>query len=157
MRTVWLALFCLIGLATTVVVKFGMLPYAGADVSQSGAKSSLEDVSRKAAPAGDAASSPDGTIATNIQDDTSTKADRLDASNTGEAFSEIKSVKSVLIAPIETEPKSKTPEKMERIVSRHWHDPLDYRSVPVAVRPSAKRKSASTGGPRIASERAPKP
>src|ERR1700686_4189878 len=34
MRTVWLALFCLIGLATTVVLKIGMSPYARADVSR---------------------------------------------------------------------------------------------------------------------------
>jgi hypothetical protein len=44
MRAVWLALLCLIGLATAAAVKIGMAPYASADLSQ-GVTSAKAEVS----------------------------------------------------------------------------------------------------------------
>jgi hypothetical protein len=154
MRTVWLALFCLIGLATTAVVKMGISPYANADVSRGGGSSALADASRKSAPPADVApSSETETIATNTQSDALTKGDRLEVSYT----EGVKSVKSVVISPAETEPTP--PNKTERIVSRHWHDPLDNRGGPAAIQPSVKHKLAKANAtrPRIASEGVPKP
>ena len=97
MRTVWLALICLIGLATTVVVKIGISPYASADVSRGEASSGLADVSRESAPPAEAvASSENETIATKIQSETLTKGDKLEVS-----YSEaVKSVKPVVISPL---------------------------------------------------------
>lgn len=158
MRAVWLAFFCLIGLAITAVIKLGMSPYASADFPRPGGLFPKADLSQKIVhPAEVAASSDDKTIATNIQN-TSAKGDKLEASDTGEASAEAVSVKPVLMAPAETEPKPKRPENTLRIVSRHWHDPLDKRSVPAAAQPSAKRKlaNASINRPRIVRTGAPK-
>ena len=124
MRTVWLALFCLIGLATAVVLKLGAPPYVNADVS------------REPLPAAVLPPSSEGeTIATGTQSDTLKKADRLEPTHTDE----IRSVKSTAIKPVETE--SKISNRAERIVSRHWHDPYDNPGA-MAAQPSAKRKSA---------------
>src|SRR6476661_6292232 len=83
-------------------------------------------------------SSENVTAETKIQNDPSTKADKLEASNTNEPGPEVKSVKSVSIVSPPTEPK----QKVERIVSRHWHDPFDKRSA--AVQPPAKPKFSKT-------------
>jgi hypothetical protein len=131
MRTVWLALFCLIGLATAVVVKLGTAPYVNADVSQAAVPA---DVSREP-PAAVPPSSEGETIATGTQSNTLKKADRLEPTY----IDEIRSVKSAAIKPIETE--SKISNRAERIVSRHWHDPYDNPGA-MAAQPSAKRKSA---------------
>jgi hypothetical protein len=47
---------------------------------------------------------------------------------------------------------------MDRIVSRHWHDPFDKRSVPAAAQPPAKRKvsNTSTNRSHVVTARAPK-
>ena len=143
MRTVWLALFCLIGLATTVVVKIGMSHYASADVSR-GVPSAIAEVSRETSPPDTVAlSSENVTVGTNLQNDPLTKADKLEVSYTNEAAPEVKSVKSVAIVSPTTEPKQLS-KKMERIVSRHWHDAFDKRSVPAAAQPPAKRKVSNT-------------
>jgi hypothetical protein len=78
------------------------------------------------------------TAETKIQNDPSTKADKLEVSNTNEPGPEVKSVKSVSIVSPSTEPK----QKVERIVSRHWHDPFDKRSA--VVQPPATRKFSKT-------------
>jgi Flp pilus assembly protein CpaB len=156
MRTVWLALFCLIGLATTVVVKIGLSPYASADVSR-GVPSAIAEVSRETSPPDTVAlSSENVTVGTNLRNDPLTKADKLEVSYTNEAAPEVKSVKSVAIVFPTTEPKLS--KKMERIVSRHWHDPLDKRSGPAAVQPPAKRKvsNRSTNRLHMVTARAPK-
>jgi hypothetical protein len=148
---VWLALFCLIGLAITILVKIGMSPYASAAIS-GGLPSPIANVSpEKVPPADPVPSSGTGTIARNVQSDTLPKGDRLEVSKPSEASLEANLVKSIVIAP-PTEPK-----KMERIVSRHWHDPFDRQSVP--VQPPAKRKASDTSSnrPRIANALAPKP
>jgi hypothetical protein len=154
MRTVWLALLCLIGLAATAVWKIGMSPYASAEVA------------RETIQIGTVAlSSENVTAGTNFQTDTFTKlqtytvtkADKLEASYTNEAAPEVKSVKSVAIELPTSDPKQVS-RKVERIVSRHWHDPFDKRSVQTAAKPPAKRKlsNSSTSHSRIVTTRAPK-
>ena len=144
------------GLATTVVVKIGMSPYASADVSR-GVPSAIAEVSRETSPPDTVAlSSENVTVGTNLQNDPLTKADKLEVSYTNEAAPEVKSVKSVAIVSPTTEPKLS--KKMERIVSRHWHDAFDKRSVPAAAQPPAKRKvsNTSTNRSHMVTARAPK-
>jgi hypothetical protein len=154
MRTVWLALLCLIGLAATVVWKIGMSPYASA-------------VARETVQIGTLALSSENVTAgtnfqtdtfTELQTDTVTKADKLDVSYTNEAAPEVKSVKSVTIELPTSDPKQVS-RKVERIVSRHWHDPFDKRSVQNAAKPPpAKRKlsNSNTSHSRIVTARVPK-
>jgi hypothetical protein len=140
MRTVWLALFCLIGLATTVVLKIGMSPYASADVSR--VPFSKVEVSQESPLADDtvALSSDNVTAGTNLQNGPSTKADKLEVSYMNETAAEVNSVKSIAIVLPTSEP-TQPSKKIERIASRHWHDPL---SVSVSARPSTKRKVSDT-------------
>jgi hypothetical protein len=153
MRTVWLALFCLIGLTTTVVLKIGMSPYASADVSR-GLPFSKAEVSQEGPLTDDTvALSPDNvTPGPKLQNGPLTKADKLEVSYTNETAAEAKSVKSIAIVLPTTEPKQLS-EKIERIASRHWHDPL---SVSVAARPSTKRKVSDTITNRPPGAHAPK-
>jgi hypothetical protein len=55
-----------------------------------------------------------------------------------------------VITPAETQPQLSN--KVEKIVSRHWHDPLD-NGILAAVQPSSKRKQAkaSTNRSRVTS------
>jgi hypothetical protein len=140
MRTVWLALFCLIGLTTTVVLKIGMSPYASADVSR--VPFSKAEISQESALTDDtvAVSSDNVTADPKLQNGPLTKADKLEVSYTNETAAKIKSVKSIAIVLPATEPKQLS-KKIERIASRHWHDQL---SVSVAARPSTKRKVSDT-------------
>jgi hypothetical protein len=131
----------LIGLATTVLVKI-ISPYASADVSRD-VPSAKAEASREIFLTDTAArSSENVTAETKIQNDPSTKADKLEVSNTNEPGPEVKSVKSVSIVSPTTEPPQLSNKKMERIVSRHWHDPFDKRTA--AVQPPAKRKLSKT-------------
>jgi hypothetical protein len=157
MRAVWVALLCLIGLATTVVVKIGMTPYASADVSQ-GVDSAKAELSQETTLTDSVAiSSENATAGMNAQSDTLTKADKLQVTYTNEATPEVESVKSVAIGLSTTEPKQPS-EKMEAIVIRHWHDPFDKRGAPTAARLPAKRKAsnASTNRSRMVTSPAPK-
>ena len=156
MRTVWLALFCLIGLATTVLVKI-ISPYASADVSRSVASAKAEVSTDTSPPDTVALSSENVTAETKFQNDPWTKTDKLEVSYTNEAAPEVKSVKSVAIGLPATEVQQPS-KKIERIVSRHWHDPFDKRSVPAAAQPPAKGKASSTSTSRspMVTARAPK-
>ena len=157
MRTVWLALFCLIGLATTVLVKI-ISPYASADVSRD-VPSAKAEASREIFLTDTAALSSENVTAEKIQNDPSTKADKLEVSNTNEPGPEVKSVKSVSIVSPTTEPPQLSNKKMERIVSRHWHDPYDKRDALAAAQRPTKRKisNASTSrSPMVTATRAPK-
>jgi hypothetical protein len=157
MRAIWLALLCLIGLATTAAVKIGMAPYASADVSQ-GITSAKAEVSQKNTLTDSVAlSSENATAGTNAQSDTLTKADKLQVTYLNEAAPEVKSVKSIAIGLPTAEPKQPS-EKMETIVNRHWHDPFDKRGVKATARLPARRKvsTASTNRPRKVTSPAPK-
>jgi hypothetical protein len=153
MRAVWLALLCLVGLATTVVVKIGMTSYANADVPQ-GATSAKAEVSRETALTDGATLSSENVEAgTSVQSDTLAKADKLQVTYVNEAAPEVKSVKSIAIGLPATEPKQ-SPEKMESIVIRHWHDPFDKRGAPAAAPLPAKRKASTVStnhSPKVAS------
>jgi hypothetical protein len=157
MRTVWLALLCLIGLTTIVVVKIGMTPYASADVSQ-GVTSAKAEVSQENTLTDSVAlSSENATAGTNAQSDTLTKADKLQVTYLNEAAPEVKSVKSIAIG-LPTAERKQPSEKMETIVNRHWHDPFDKRGVKATARLPAKRKvsNASTNRSRMVTSPAPK-
>jgi hypothetical protein len=137
------------GLATAVVVKIGMSPSAIADALPDIASSTRASVLQETVPSADVdASSGGGTIAANLQNKTLMKADKLEAS-----YSDgVKSVKSVAIAPTETPPNHSN--RTDRIVSWHWHDPLDKQT----GQPFVKRKVSNAGAnpPHIASARVPK-
>jgi len=137
MRMVWLALLCLIGLGTTVLVKIGMSPSTGADVRRA-IPLPKSEVSRETSLTNSMArSSENVTMGTVFRNE---KADKREVP-TDEAALEVKPVKPIpLVLPTE-EPKllSKT---AERILIRHWHDPLDKRSA--AAQPTAKGKLSKT-------------
>jgi hypothetical protein len=95
-RTVWLALFCLIGLGAAASLRIAM------SMSDSGDISPARTVA--------AASPAQNTLA---------KADKLEVTYIDEAPGK-KLVKSIDIRPPETA--SKPPEKVIKIVSRHWHN-----------------------------------
>jgi hypothetical protein len=161
MRTVWLALLCLIGLATTVVVKIGMSSFASADVSgdvpfakaEVSRESTLTE--RETIPIDTVAlSSKNVTAETDPEPDPLTKADKLEVSNANEAAPEVKSVKSVAIVLPTPEPKQLS-KKMERIVIRHWHDPFDKRGARAAAQRPTKRKISSRSSV-VTATRAPK-
>jgi hypothetical protein len=157
MRTVWLALLCLIGLATTVVVKIGITSYASADISQ-GVTSAKAEVPRETTPTVSVAlPSENVTVGTDVQSDTLTKADKLQVTYMNEAAPEVNSAKSIAIGSPTTEPKQPS-EKMDRIVNRHWHDPFDKRGVLATARLPTKRKvvNASTNRSRMVTSPAPK-
>jgi hypothetical protein len=140
MRTVWIAFLCLIGLAITAVAKIGMSPYASAEVSRGVPFAKTEVSEGTLQPSTVVLSSENVTAETKLQNDpTSTKADKLEILYPTEAAPEVKLVKSVAIRLPTTELKQPS-EKMERVVSRHWHDPLDKRNVPAAAQRHAKRK-----------------
>ena len=156
MRAVWLALLCLIGLATAAAVKIGMAPYASADVSQ-GVTSAKAEVSPEPNLTDSSELSSEDVARTNAQSDTLTKADKLQVTHMNEAAPEVKSVKLDAIGLPATEPKQPS-EKMDRIVNRHWHDPFDKRDARTAARLPAKRKfsNASTNRSRVVTSPAPK-
>jgi hypothetical protein len=143
MRTVWLALFCLIGLATTVLVKI-ISPHVIADVPRSVPPAKAEVSREISLPDTVVLSSENVTGETKSQNARPTKADKIEASHINEAGPEVRSVKSVSIVLPTPEPKQVPKEKTERIVSRHWHDPFDKRSVPAVSQPPAKRKVSNT-------------
>jgi hypothetical protein len=109
-RTVWLALICLITLAAMAAVKVGTASLVTADAS---------DV---VMPAG-------SNIGQALM-----KSDKLEVFNV-ESLPNNK-VTAVTIVP----PKgvSRAPERITKIVSRHWHDPLAPKTRLVADPPKAK-------------------
>jgi len=125
MRTVWLALFCLIGLATAVLAKI-ISPYVSADVSEL-APISKAEVLREVTSLDTVALSSENTTASTKVSDPLQNADPLEVPYTNEAVPEVKSVKSVAIVLPKME-RAEVSRKREKIVSRHWHDPADQRA-----------------------------
>src|SRR5258708_9027811 len=116
MRTVWLTLFCLSGLATSVVAQI-ISPFVSGDVSRSVPFAKAE-VSRETSSTDTVVlSSENVTAGTKLQNDWWTKADELEVSYTNEAPPELKSVKSAAILSPTPEPKQLSKKKMERMVS----------------------------------------
>jgi hypothetical protein len=141
MRTVWLTLLCLIGLTTIVAVRIGMAPLARAGASGNVPVTKAEVV-RQATPADDVTLSSENLRAgTELLKDALSKADKLEVSYTSDAAPEVKSIASTAIALPTTDPKPLS-KKMDWIVTRHWHDPLDKQST--AARPKRKLSNTST-------------
>jgi Flp pilus assembly protein CpaB len=141
MRTVWLALLCLIGLATIVAVRIGMAPVASASASVGGAVTKAEVLRQATLPDGEALSSETLTAATELHNDALAKADKLEVLHTNDVAPEVKSIASIAIALPTTEPKPVS-KKMDRIIIRHWHDPYDKQST--AARPKRKLSNTNT-------------
>jgi hypothetical protein len=152
MRTVWLALVCLIGLATIVAVRIGMAPLASANASAGVVVTKAEVLRQATLPDGEALSSETMTAATELHNDALAKADKLEVLHTNDVDPEVKSIASVAIAFPTTEPKPVS-KKMDRIIIRHWHDPYDKQST--AARP--KRKLSNTSTNRLSTARAQTP
>jgi hypothetical protein len=130
MRTVWLALLCLIGLATTLILKMAVSSTEFAKALPS----SKAEVMREAALTDAVVILSENLRArAKLQNSASAKIDQLELSM--EAAPEIKPVRSVAIGLPTAEP---TQLSRERIITRHWHDPLDERRA--AAQPTAKRK-----------------
>jgi hypothetical protein len=116
-RTVWLAIFCLVSLVVLVVIRIGAAPLARADASR------LQT-----------------TAAANTQQATATKADKLKVSYVEPPART--TVTAVAIVPSKIAPKPA--ETTIKIVSRHWHDPLAPKASPNVDRSKSKASKAST-------------
>jgi hypothetical protein len=115
-RTVWLAVLCLIGLGAMVAIKAGTPsppPYVGASPDQT-------------------------TIGTGFAQDTLTKADKLEIAYVREAI-EAGPVTPTAQAPNESPAQPLSPTATPKIVSRHWHDPNTKKVA--AVSPGRRIKS----------------
>ena len=131
MRTVWLALLCVIGLATTVILKMAV---SSTDLAKALPPTKAE-VMREAALTDAVAILSENLMArAKLQNSPSVKIDELELSKEAP---EIKQVRSVAIELPTVEPKQLS-KAAERIFTRHWHDPLDKRGA--AAQPTSKRK-----------------
>jgi hypothetical protein len=99
-RTVWLAVLCLIGLGAMVAVRFGI----------------------PAPPPNVKASPEQGTVGKSFLQDTLTKADKLEIAYVRDPVA-LEPVMLVTKAPDETPSQPPGPIATPTIVSRHWHDP----------------------------------
>lgn len=105
MRSVWLALICLASLVALFAIKMGTAPLATADVGESEAATSTEQVVSK------------------------TKADRLEIFRI-EPTPDKTAVMSVPIVSSKAAPESAA--TTTKIIGRHWHDPLAPKAPPLA-------------------------
>jgi hypothetical protein len=146
MRTVWLALCCLIGLVTIVAVRIGTAPLASANASAAVPVTKAAVAPQATLADGLAVSSENLTAGTELPKDALAKADKLEVLHLNDVAPEVKSIASIAIEP---KPISK---KMDRILIRHWHDPFDKQST--AARP--KRKLSNTNTSRTVTAQTPK-
>jgi hypothetical protein len=100
-RTVWLAVLCLIGLGPMVAIRFG-IPTPPPNVR---------------------ASPEQGTVGKSFSQDTLTKADKLEIAYVRVPVVAVEPVMLVTKAPDETPSQPPSPVAPPKIVSRHWHDP----------------------------------
>ena len=127
-RTVWLGVFLLLGIAVLASYRFAVSPQQLAELSKAVALAS-GDIEPSSVGMASAA-------------DTLTKGDRLQIAYMAPA-TDVKPAATV-VAPVSPPIPPATPAP--RIVSRHWHDPHD-RKVTRAAKPKVKdsRKSAPAG------------
>jgi hypothetical protein len=152
MRTVWLALLCLIGLATIVAVRIGMAPLASANASAGVPVTKAEVLPQAMLTDGEALSSENLPAGTELRNDALAKADKLEVFHKNDVAPEVKSIGFIAIALPTTDPKPPS-KKMDWIVTRHWHDPFDKQST--AARP--KRKLSNTSPNRLSTVNAQTP
>jgi hypothetical protein len=118
-KTVWLALIFLTGLGAMVAIKMGTAPLASAGALQ-----------------------VEPRVQTYVETDTTlTKADKLEVSYVEPVAPDKAVVTPVAILPPKTA--SKPAEKITKIVSRHWHDPLAPKTSRVPDRSATKPLSKS--------------
>src|SRR3954447_9464695 len=120
MRTVWLALLCLIGLATTVIVRMAV---SSTDLAKAAPSIKAEVASGAALTVAVAILSENLRALAKLQNNPST-LDKLEGPK--DVAPEIKPVASVPIGLPTAQPKQPS-KTTERIVTRHWHDPFDGR------------------------------
>jgi hypothetical protein len=152
MRTVWLALCCLIGLVTIVAVRIGTAPLASANASAAVPVTKAAVAPQASLTDGLAVSSENLTAGTELHNNALPKADKLEVLHLNDVAPEVKPIASVAIALPTTEPKPVS-KKMDWVVTRHWHDPFDKQST--AARP--KRKSSNTSTNRLSTATAQTP
>jgi hypothetical protein len=125
---VCLAVICLSGLGTMVVINAGTstpAPTSGASPEQT-------------------------TVGETYSQDTLTKADKWEIAHVGDAVA-IEPAMPVTKAPDETRPQPPTPTATPKIVSRHWHDPNVKKSAAISHgrrvkgQESKKSKNADPG------------
>jgi hypothetical protein len=138
MRTVWLALLCLIGLATTVIVRMAV---SSTDLAKAAPKA---EVARGAALTVAVAILSENLRATAKLQKNASSLDKLegpkDVAPEINVAPEIKPVSSVPIGLPSAQPKQPS-RTTERIVTRHWHDPHDERRA--AAQRATKGKSSA--------------
>jgi|SRR5450759_37059 hypothetical protein len=118
-RTVWLALICLISLGVMAAVRIGTASLARANVS-------------------------DDVTPTEIKSEQPLmKSDKLEVLNIERALTKT-TVTPIAILPPKAE--LKPAEPVTKIISRHWHDPLAPKSEPVTGQ--SKRKSTERASAR---------
>jgi hypothetical protein len=132
MRMVWLALCCLIGVATVAVLKIAV---SRADLSRAVPTAKAEALRQPTLTGAVALSSENPASGTQLQNSPSTRTDKPEVSK--EAAPDVKPVASIAIELPTAEPKQLS-KPTGRIVIRHWHDPLDKRTA--AAQPTAKGK-----------------
>ena len=109
-RTVWLAVLCLIGLGAMVAIRFGI-----------------------PTPPPNVRTSPEqGTVGKRFSQDTLTKADKPEIAYVRDPVA-LKPVMLVTKAPDETPSQPPSPVATPKIVSRHWHDPNARKSAAVSA------------------------
>jgi hypothetical protein len=153
MRTVWLALFCLVGLATIVAVRIGMAPLPSANASAPVTAMKAEILGQATLTDGEAFSSENLTAGTELHNNALAKADKLEVLHKNKIGPDIKSIAAIAVALPTTEPKPIS-KKMDWVVTRHWHDPFDKRST--AARPKRKLSNTSTNRLSTATAQTPK-
>jgi hypothetical protein len=117
-RTIWLAVICLVGLGVMVALKVGTASLASADVS------------RVEAPAAQAIGQSHALM----------KSDRLEVVK-------IEPAVEMTVTPVPTVPAkivSESREPTTKIVSRHWHDPLAPIAKPDTDSLKGKSKKTAT-------------
>ena len=127
-RTVWLGVFLLLGIAVLASYRFAVSPQQLAELSKAVALAS-GDIEPSSVGMASAA-------------DTLTKGDRLQIAYMAPA-TDVKPA-ATAVAPVSPPIPPATPAP--RIVSRHWHDPHD-RKVTQAAKPKAKARDSKKGAP----------
>jgi hypothetical protein len=134
-RTVWLGVFLLLGIAVLASFRFAVSPQQPVELSKAVALASA-DIEPSSVGMASAA-------------DTLTKGDRLQIAYVAPATDVKPTATAVAPVPAPMRPAAPAP----KIVSRHWHDPHD-RKVTQAAKPKARdsRKSTPVGERRPAVE-----
>ena len=117
-----------------------MAPLPSANASAAVPAMKAEILGQATLTNGEAFSSENLTAGTELHNNALAKADKLEVLHKNDVPG-LKSVASIAVALPTTDPKP-VAKKMDTIVIRHWHDPLDKRNT--AARPKRKLSNTST-------------